>query len=142
MNLHALLTKELSVTAQRAHGIRRLRADGREATLTIRQVRYVMEAIEKKLAVHASRAGDLGEEAKINRQENLARLVEEIIEASLPAQQAPSAMALDSTAIPSWARGKRRPKQNRAERRAAARAGRKAAAAEAEDGYGDVLDEG
>jgi len=64
--VHRLLTNDLAHSYQRELGI--IRADGQK--LTVRQVRYAMEAIERKYAYTAKRRPDLDDPARVERQES------------------------------------------------------------------------
>ena len=110
-NVHATLTREIAHSAQVGYGIAYLRP-GEDVCrpITIRQVRYMLEAIEKKLAHTQGRAPDLSDEDRVERALALQNLVDAIVGLSVPEHlPVPGTMALDATALDSWGKGKRRP---------------------------------
>ena len=109
VNVHATLTKNLALSARIALGTEyRPKPDARPRSLSIRQVRYLLEASERKLAYTEGRRPDLDPEDREARAEALQHVLDEIIEASLPADlPRPGSLALDETAIESWAKGKK-----------------------------------
>ena len=111
VNVHATLTKNLALSARIALGTEyRPKPDARSRPLSIRQVRYLLEAIERRLAYTEGRRPDLDPEDREARADALQHVLDEIIEASLPEHlPRPSSFALDGTGLESWARGKKRP---------------------------------
>ena len=108
VNLHAALTTEIPRSLAVGIGTH-YRRKGEECSrpITIRQVRYLLEAIERRLAHTDGRAPDLGEADRTIRAAALQRILDRIIASSLPAElPVPSTMALDGTAIDSWARSR------------------------------------
>ena len=101
VNVHATLTKNLALSARIALGTEyRPKPDARPRSLSIRQVRYLLEASERKLAYTEGRRPDLDPEDREARAEALQHVLDEIIEASLPADlPRPGSLALDETAI-------------------------------------------
>jgi hypothetical protein len=103
-NVHELLTRDLARSYQTALRIR----EGFQA-VTIRQVRYLLEAIEKKLAFTEDRAPALTAVDRAERQEALQNIYDRLLAATM-AEHLPTtgAYALDDSGIDSAARGKRR----------------------------------
>ena len=102
--LHELLTRDLARSYQVALGIRK-----GDEVLSIRQVRYLLEAIEKKLAFTEDRAPSLSEADRAERAEALQRVFDHLLAATMPGHLPPTgAYALDDSGIDSAARGKRR----------------------------------
>jgi hypothetical protein len=103
--LHKLLTRDLARSYQTDLGVR---VDSQP--ITLRQVRYLLEAIERKLAFTEDRAPDLSQVDRIERSEALQRIYDRILAATTPDHlPASGAYATDASAISSAARGKRRP---------------------------------
>ena len=104
--LHELLTRDLARSYQVALGIRK-----GTLAITIRQVRYLLEAIEAELAFTEDRAPELSEADREERKAALQAIFDHLLAATMPAHLAPTgADALDDSGIDSAARGKRRPK--------------------------------
>jgi hypothetical protein len=104
--VHKLLTNDLAHSYQRQLGI--IRADGQK--LTIRQVRYVLDAIEGKYAYTPKSRPDLDEPARAERQESFQEVIDQLVDASIPAHLGrPGRYAVDASAIDSAARGKAMP---------------------------------
>ncbi len=143
VNVHATLTENLALSARIALGTEyRPKPDARPRPLSIRQVRYLLEAIERKLAYTEGRRPDLDPEDREARADALQHVLDEIIEASLPADvPRPRSLALDETAIESWAKGKRRPARPSGKTDAADERSVGAAAACVEADVADGLDE-
>ena len=78
--VHQLLTNDLARSYQKELGI--IREDGEK--LTIRQVRYVVEAIERKYAYTAKRRPDLDDPARVERQESFQEVIDQFLAASIP----------------------------------------------------------
>lgn len=103
--LHKLLTRDLARSYQTALGVR---VDGQP--ITLRQVRYLLEAIEKKLAFTEDRVPELSEVDRVERRQALQRIYDRILAATTPEHlPASGAYATDASAVASAARGKRRP---------------------------------
>jgi len=133
--VHRLLTNDLARSYQRQLGI--IRADGEK--LTIRQVRYILEAIERKYAYTAKAMPNLDDPARQERQESFQEVIDQFLAASIPAHLPwQGRFAVDASAIDSAARGKRMPEGTKKERaaRKAARAGRSDAENAAYDALG------
>ncbi len=104
--LHELLTRALARSYQVALGIRK----GTRA-ITVRQVRYLLEAIEAKLAFTEDRAPELSAADREERAAALQAVFDHLLAATMPTHLRPTgADALDDSGIDSAARGKRRPK--------------------------------
>jgi hypothetical protein len=101
-NVHELLTKDLARSYQTALGLR----EGFQA-VTVRQVRYLLEAIENKLAFTEDRAPALSAVDRAERQEALQNIYYRLLAATM-AEHLPDsgAYALDDSGIDSAARGK------------------------------------
>jgi hypothetical protein len=104
VNVHQVLTRELARSYQIQLGVRR---DGK--AITIRQVRYLLEAIEHKLAYTHGRAPKLDEADRAERQAALQNIMDKLLAATVP-EHLPrhGRYAVDASAIESAARGKRR----------------------------------
>lgn len=110
-NVHELLTKDIARSAQIQYGIRWTDTSGARRCLTLRQVRYLLEAIETKLAYTEGRAPKLNNGDRQERQEALQSVMDKLIDAaSLDAHEPADRLALDATALETWGRGKRRKK--------------------------------
>ncbi|MDA8297564.1 MAG: hypothetical protein M0004_13445 [Actinomycetota bacterium] len=122
--LHELLTRDLARSYQVALGIRK----GTRA-ITIRQVRYLLEAIEAKLAFTEDRAPELSATDREERAASLQAVFDHLLAATMPTHlPSTGAYVLDDSGIDSAARGKRRPRSPGA----VAPAGASASAGEAE----------
>jgi len=134
--VHKLLTNDLAHSYQRQLGI--IRADGRK--LTIRQVRYVLDAIESKYEYTPKSRPDLDEPARTERAESFQQVIDQLVDASIPAHLGrPGRYAVDASAIDSAARGKKMPQGTKKAR--AARKAERAARTEAENDAYDTLAE-
>jgi len=104
--IHRLLTTELSRSYRVALGVTRPGPGGK--SVTIRQVRYMLERIELRLADDERRMPTLKEYDRQERRAALQRIADRILAATMP-DHLPSTgeYALDASAISSWARGKR-----------------------------------
>lgn len=100
VRVHQVLTCDLARSYQVALGV--ITGRGKhQHTLTIRQVRYMLEALNRKLADSDDRA---------QRREALQRILDLLLDATIPTHLPVSgAYALDGTAIDSWAKGRSRP---------------------------------
>jgi hypothetical protein len=95
-HVHRLLTNDLARSCQKEHGI--IRADGKK--LTIRQVRYVMEAIERTYAYTHKRRPNLDDPARVERQESFQEVIDQFLAASVPAHLGfQGRFAVDASAI-------------------------------------------
>jgi len=109
VNVHKLLTNDLARSYRLSLNIVTKRADGGTHTLTVRQVRYMLEALERKLAHTQGRAPDLTDGDRNSRQLALQNIMDMLVGATIPDHlPAPASYALDGTAIESWARGKKK----------------------------------
>lgn len=103
--VHRLLTEDLPNSYQRSLGILSRQPDGSFRALTLRQVRYMFEAIEKKLAHTVGSAPDLSEEERQKRRKSLQRIMDLLLDGTNPVHlPPPTSYALDATAIDSWAK--------------------------------------
>lgn len=111
VRVHKLLTSDLARSYQIALNIIATSTDGTQRTLTLRQVRYMLEALERKLAHTQGRAPDLDDADRALRKQALQNIMDMLIDATIPAHlPMATAFALDGTAVESWARGKTRRK--------------------------------
>lgn len=114
--VHAVLTSDLALSARIAIGSRyhptRRTPDGVVVTgpsrsLSIRQVRYLLEAVERKLAHTQGRAPALPDEDRVTRKQALQQVVDWLVEATLvTGPHTNGTYALDDTGHRSWARNK------------------------------------
>jgi hypothetical protein len=105
--VHRLLTTELARSYRVALGITEPGLHGR--SITIRQVRYLLERIEARLATSQHRAPGLDEFDRQARSQALQNIADKILTATMPTHlPPPGEYALDATGIASWARGRRR----------------------------------
>ena len=108
VRVHKTLTTELAYSYQVALNIIDRRT---KRTLTLRQVRYMLEALERKLAHTQGRAPDLSDDERESRASALQHVIDMLIGATIPVHlSAPGAYALDGTAVESWAKGRGRRK--------------------------------
>ena len=107
-NVHALLTHDISRSAQTQYGIRWTDKNKQKRCLSLRQVRYLLEALEGKLTVNTIRAPELDVIERAERTDALQSVLDKLLAATIPAHL-PDAeqLALDATASESWGRGKR-----------------------------------
>ena len=106
VRVHKTLTTQLAYSFQVALNVVDRRT-GR--TLTLRQVRYMLEALERKLAHGQRRAPDLSDAERETRAGALQHVIDLLISATIPSHlPAPGAYALDGTAVESWAKGRGR----------------------------------
>ncbi|GAC1580757.1 MAG: hypothetical protein NVS3B18_14390 [Candidatus Dormibacteria bacterium] len=113
VGVHKLLTSELARSTQVHYGVRWRDKDGRPRVLQLRQVRYMLAAIDRKYrytdAALTAAGVELDEFERQERAESLQRIVDRLVEATIPAHlPATERLALDSTALESWARNRRR----------------------------------
>lgn len=105
-SVHKLLTTELAHSYQRQLGV--IRADGTK--VTIRQVRYVLDAIEAKYEYTTKSVPDLDIAEREERQESFQEVIDQLVDGSIPAHlPRQGRYAVDASAIDSAARGKRMP---------------------------------
>jgi hypothetical protein len=136
-NVHALLTVDLARSAQIQYGIRWTDKTGKQRCLTLRQVRYLLEALEGKLAATPGRAPDLNDFERGERTDALQSVLDKLLAATMPIHlPAADRFALDATSLESWGRGKRRTATATADAASTADAPAASALAVAED---DVL---
>ncbi|HEU4675330.1 MAG TPA: hypothetical protein VFS29_05050, partial [Motilibacteraceae bacterium] len=103
VNIHQVLTRDLARSYQTALGVR---VHGE--AISIRQVRYLLEAIERKLAHTQGRRPDLADADRAERREALQNIMDKLLAATMPAHlPTHGRYAVDATAIESAARGKR-----------------------------------
>jgi len=84
-NVHEVLTTDLARSSQVQLGVRE-----HGQLLTIRQVRYLLEAIEKKLAYTHSRVPDLSDADRAERHAALQNIMDKLLAATIPAHLAPA----------------------------------------------------
>ena len=106
VNVHKVLTQDIARSLQTEIGTRyKPKGQSVSRPITERQVRYVLEAIEKCLAHTQGRAPELSDTDRQLRALALQKILDKIVASSLPAHlQRPSVLALDGTAIESAAR--------------------------------------
>ena len=111
-NIHATLTRELSRSLQNAIGVRV--KDGPTTTsrpISIRQVRYVMGAIERRLVYSVDVAPELDDALRDARRERFEGIIDQLIGATIPANYAKAvSIAIDGSGVESFAKSKRRAK--------------------------------
>ena len=108
INVHALLTHDISRSAQIHYGIRWTDKHQQKRCLSLRQVRYLLEALEGKLTRNTIRAPKLDDIERAERTDALQSVLDRILAATVPAHLPPAErVALDGTALESWGRGKR-----------------------------------
>lgn len=111
VNVHHLLTTDIARSGQVHYGVRWVDRSGNQCCLTLRQVRYLLEAIERKLAHTEGRAPNLSDFDREQRSDALQSVLDKLLAATVPTHLEPAtSLALDSTALESWARGKKRKK--------------------------------
>lgn len=117
--VHEVLTVDIARSAQTAVGSRSLAQPGRPGRpVSIRQVRYLLERVELRLAHTAGRAPDLTASDRRERAAALQNILDRLLAATMPTHiRHPGDYAVDGTAVESAARGRRA-------RRGAARAGK------------------
>lgn len=115
VNVHATLTTHLARSAQETLGVRwKSSTEAAPCTISLRQVRYIFEALERRLAYAETSVPEVSSGEREIRKEVFERIRDRILEASLPTGVTrPTALALDVTAVESWSKGKRRPKVDR-----------------------------
>jgi hypothetical protein len=107
-NIHKALTDEIPGSTQRALQIRAKSVNGRPGeAITIRQVRYFFEALERRLEYTPDQAADLDEAERELRHGRFQDIIDGLLAASIPGTMArPTAFALDSSGVESWAKNK------------------------------------
>ena len=111
-NIYATLTRELSRSLQNAIGVR-VKDDPvtMSRPISIRQVRYVMEAIERRLVYSAESAPELDDALRDARRERFEGIIDQLIGATIPANYAKAvSIAVDGSGVESFAKSKRRAK--------------------------------
>ncbi len=111
-NIYATLTRELSSSLQNAIGVR-VKDDPATTSrpITIRQVRYVMEAIERRLGYTSASAPELDDALRDARRERFEGIIDQLIGATIPANYAKAvSIAVDGSGVESFAKSKRRAK--------------------------------
>ncbi len=108
-NVHKLLVKKLSRSYRIVLGITWVDAAGIDRSLTERQVRYLLEAIEAKLAHTQGRAPHLTDADRVTRAAALQNALDLLVRSSVPTHlPAPGIYALDGTGLASWGKGRTR----------------------------------
>lgn len=105
-----VLTCDLTHSAQLALGTRTGTSTpgGRSRPITLRQVRYLLAAIDARLAHTEGQAPDLSEDERQARAGELQRVLDRLLAATMPTHLTHTgAYAVDETAVWSWARGSR-----------------------------------
>lgn len=109
VNVHKVLTGDLARSYQIALNIITTSSTGEQHVLTLRQVRYMLEAIESKLAYTQGRAPFLADADRATRKDALQRVLDLLMEGTLPTHlPRPASVTLDGTGFDSWAVGKTR----------------------------------
>lgn len=109
--VHEVLTVDLPYSARVSLGVVRpsLTPGGRTRPITVRQVRYVLEALERRLAYTPGRVENLSDEERADRSARLQRIVDRLLAATMPQHIVHTgAYALDETGLWSWCRGSRK----------------------------------
>jgi len=110
-NIHRALTEWLPHSLQVQAGLRRKKknanAGDRSVPITIRQVRYIFEAIEKRLEFTVDRVSNLTDEERSDRRAQFQELIDQLLASSLP-QALPRKMTLafDTSGVESWAKAR------------------------------------
>ncbi len=108
-NVHDLLINGLARSYRIVLGITWTDDAGNDCSVTQRQVRYLLEAIELKLAHTQGRAADLTDEDRVTRAAALQNVLDLLVQSSLPSHlAAPGIYALDGTGLASWGKGRKR----------------------------------
>jgi hypothetical protein len=107
-NIHLALTEWIPRSSQTALGIRGGSIDGQPGeAITIRQVRYFFEALEKRLEYSPEQVADLDDAERELRHSTFQDLIDGLLASSLPTTMVrPTAFALDSSGVESWAKSK------------------------------------
>ena len=111
-NIHATLTRELSRSLQSAIGVR-VKDDPTSTSrpISIRQVRYLMGAIERRLVYSAESAPELEDALRDARRKRFESVIDQLIVATIPATYAKTvSIAVDGSGVESFAKSKRRAK--------------------------------
>ena len=111
-NIYATLTRELSRSLQVAIGVR-VKDDPRTMSrpISIRQVRYLMSAIERRLVYTSASAPELDDALRDARRERFEGIIDQLIGATIPANYAKAvSIAVDGSGVESFAKSKRRAK--------------------------------
>lgn len=108
INVHRVLTQDLALSLQRELGIRQPSPDGGiTRAITVRQVRYVLEAINKRLEYTPEVAKGLDDDVRKARQDALQSILDKLLAATMPEHLTHGgAYAVDETGVWSWGRGK------------------------------------
>lgn len=103
VDVHYVLTEGLPYSLRVALG---LDGKGTRGKLTVRQVRYLLEAIERRLAHTQGRVPDLDEADRDTRAVALQNIVNRLLQAAQGnTGQTPTTFAADATGIDSWGTG-------------------------------------
>lgn len=107
--VHEVLTVDIARSAQTAVGSRSLAQPARRGRpVSIRQVRYLLERVELRLAHTAGRAPDLTPSDRKERAAALQNILDRLLAATMPVHLShPGDYAVDGTAVESAARGRR-----------------------------------
>ena len=111
-NIHATLTRELSRSLQSAIGVRvKDNPTTTSRPISIRQVRYLMGAIERRLVYTSASAPELDDALRDARRERFEGIIDQLIGATIPANYAKTvSIAVDGSGVESFAKSKRRAK--------------------------------
>lgn len=109
-DVHATLTRGLARSYRIALGVttpgKGLEPD---RSITIRQVRYLLDAIARRLDTNPLRTTGIDDHERADRTEALRRISDTVLAATMPVHAETSVQyAVDASGIASWARGKRR----------------------------------
>lgn len=107
-NIHATLTRELSLSLQVAIGVRVKsgRADVSQP-ISIRQVRYVLEAIERRLVYSEASAPELSDGLRESRRGRFEGIIDKLIASTVPASYSRTvSVAIDGSGIESFGKSK------------------------------------
>ena len=107
--VHEILTRDIPVSTQIELGTRGPRKGSKPGQpITIRQVRYVLEAIEKRLAYTPERVKELPQEVRESRQQALQDILDKLLDGVMPVGiEHNGSYALDETGVWAWGRGKK-----------------------------------
>jgi hypothetical protein len=103
-NIHSLLTVDLAKSLQVLIGVR---ADYDAEPITVRQVRYLFEAIDRRFTFSVEQDPTLSDVEREIRSEALQSILDKLINATHP-QSMPkqTAIAMDTSAVEAWAKSK------------------------------------
>ena len=103
-NIHELLTTDLAKSLQVLIGVK---ADYEAEPITVRQVRYLFEAIDRRFTFSVEQDPTLSDVEREIRSEALQSILDKLINATHP-QSMPkqTALAMDTSAVEAWAKSK------------------------------------